>query len=70
MTFKNLPFKNLLVSLTLCAALSAGLMSAPAKAQEDPTGNSAENDAQSGAGINMEPSCHLDAEIGRQQYVT
>ena len=51
MTFKNLPFKNLLVSLTLCAALSAGLMSAPAKAQEDPTGNlagnSAENDAKS-----------------------
>ena len=51
MTFKNLPFKNLLVSLTICAALSAGLMSAPAKAQEAPTGNSAgnssENDAQS-----------------------
>ena len=51
MTFKNLPFKNLLVSLTLCAALSAGLMSASAKAHEAPTGNSAgnsaENDAQS-----------------------
>ena len=47
MNFKDLPFKNLLVCLTLCAALSAGLMSAPAKAQEAPTGNSAENDAQS-----------------------
>ena len=47
MAFQNLPFKNLLVSLTLCTALSAGLMSAPAKAQEAPTRNSAENDAQS-----------------------